>query len=189
MPFKLIKGNEVGIHQVKHIFSSEMLQIEIHPDHPDRQHDLIRPGRLRWTRRWSNSDRRSAAGFTRLDWTATSIDSPLTHCLLSWQIDLDRKSTRLQALWTERGIRFFGSFTIYVDQSRPTEHPNGRFPEKTPPIPYYVIYGQPLRIPWVLENFRVRSNLHKSSIFHWFLCPQTKKKYRVRVPTILMPQT
>ena len=50
-PFKLIKGNEVGIHQVKHIFSSEMLQIEIHPDHPDRQHDLIRPGRLRWTRR------------------------------------------------------------------------------------------------------------------------------------------
>ena len=50
-PFNLIKGNEVGIHQVKHIFSSEMLQIEIHPDHPDRQHDLIRPGRLRWTRR------------------------------------------------------------------------------------------------------------------------------------------
>ena len=49
MPFKLIKGNEVGIHQVKYIFSSEMLQIEIHPDHPDRQHDLIRPGRLRWT--------------------------------------------------------------------------------------------------------------------------------------------
>ena len=76
-PFNLIKGNEVGIHQVKHIFSSEMLQIEIHPDHPDRQHDLIRPGRLRWTRRWSHSDRRSAAGFTRLDWTETSIDSPL----------------------------------------------------------------------------------------------------------------
>ena len=50
-PFKLIKGNEVGIHQVKHIFSSEMLQIEIHRDHPDRQHDLIRASRLRWTRR------------------------------------------------------------------------------------------------------------------------------------------
>ena len=34
------------------------------------------------------------------------LTPPLTHCLLSWQIDLDRKNTRLQALWTERGIRF-----------------------------------------------------------------------------------
>ena len=29
----------------------------------------------------------------------------------------------------------------------------------------------------------------KNSIFHWFLLPPTKKKYRARVPTILMPQT
>ena len=53
-----------------------------------------------------------------------------------------------------------------------------------------------VRIPWVLapenfpvENFRVRSVLQKSSIFHWFLLPPPKKKYRARVPTILMPQT
>ena len=53
-----------------------------------------------------------------------------------------------------------------------------------------------VRIPWVLapknfpiENFRVRSDLQKSSIFHWFLLPPPKKKYRARVPTILMPQT
>ena len=53
-----------------------------------------------------------------------------------------------------------------------------------------------VRIPWIrapknfpIENFRVRSNLQKSSIFHWFLFPPPKKKYRARVPTILMPQT
>ena len=53
-----------------------------------------------------------------------------------------------------------------------------------------------VRIPWVLapknfpiENFRVRSDLQKSSIFHWFLLPPPKKKYRARVPTILMPET
>ena len=40
-----------------------------------------------------------------------------------------------------------------------------------------------VRICWVhaskkfsVENFRVRSDLQKSSVFHWFLCPQTKKK-------------
>ena len=53
-----------------------------------------------------------------------------------------------------------------------------------------------VRIPWVLapenfpvENFRVRSVLQKSSIFHWFLLPPPKKKHRARVLTILMPQT
>ena len=53
-----------------------------------------------------------------------------------------------------------------------------------------------VRIPWVLapknfhvQNFRVRSVLQKSSIFHWFLLPPPKKKYRARVPTILMPET
>ena len=53
-----------------------------------------------------------------------------------------------------------------------------------------------VRIPWVLapknfhvQNFRVRSDLQKSSIFHWFLLPPPKKKYRARVPTILMPPT
>ena len=40
-----------------------------------------------------------------------------------------------------------------------------------------------------VENFRVRSDLQKSSIFHWFLLPPTKIKYQARVPTILMPQT
>ena len=40
-----------------------------------------------------------------------------------------------------------------------------------------------VRIPWVLapknfpvQNFRVRSVLQKSSIFHWFLLPPPKKK-------------
>ena len=53
-----------------------------------------------------------------------------------------------------------------------------------------------VRIPWVLapknfpiQNFRARSVLQKSSISHWFLLPPPKKKYRPRVPTILMPQT
>ena len=53
-----------------------------------------------------------------------------------------------------------------------------------------------VRIPWVLapknfpvQNFRVRSVLQKSSIFHWFLLPPPKKKCRARVPTILMPET
>ena len=38
-----------------------------------------------------------------------------------------------------------------------------------------------VRIPWVLapknflvENFRTRSDLQKSSVFHWFLCPPAK---------------
>ena len=52
-----------------------------------------------------------------------------------------------------------------------------------------------VRIPWVLapknfsvENFRVRSDLQK---FHFSLISlaASKKKYRARVPTILMPQT
>ena len=64
--------------------------------------------------------------------------------------------------------------------------------------PFYIDILNPecVRIPWVLapknfhvQNFRVRSVLQKSSIFHWFLLPPPKKKYRARVPTILMPQT
>ena len=63
---------------------------------------------------------------------------------------------------------------------------------------FYIHFLNPecVRIPWVLapknfpvENFRVRSVLQKSSIFHWFLLPPTKIKYQARVPTILMPQT
>ena len=66
-------------------------------------------------------------------------------------------------------------------------------------VPTFLIHflnPECVRIPWVLapenfpvENFRVRSVLQKSSIFHWFLLPPPKKKYWARVPTILMPQT
>ena len=65
-------------------------------------------------------------------------------------------------------------------------------------ITFHIHFLNPecVRIPWVLapknfpvQNFRVRSVLQKSSIFHWFLLPPPKKKYRARVPTILMPQT
>merc|ERR1712004_969406 len=60
----------------------------------------------------------------------------------------------------------------------------------------HILNPECVRIPWVLapknfhvQNFRVRSDLQKSSIFHRFLLPPPKKKYRARVPTILMPQT
>ena len=60
----------------------------------------------------------------------------------------------------------------------------------------YFLNPECVRIPYVLapknfpiENFRVRSDLRKSSIFHWFLCPYAPKRYRARVPTILMPPT
>ena len=53
-----------------------------------------------------------------------------------------------------------------------------------------------VRIPWVLapknflvENFWWQTNLRKSSVFHWFLLPPPKQKYRASVPTVLMPQT
>ena len=42
-----------------------------------------------------------------------------------------------------------------------------------------------VRIFWVytpknfpIENFRVQSNLQKSSVFHWFPCPHPQKKYQ-----------
>ena len=65
-----------------------------------------------------------------------------------------------------------------------------------PTFHIHILNPECVRIPWVLapknfpvQNFRVRSVLQKSSIFHWFLLPPPKKKYRARVPTILMPQT
>ena len=33
------------------------------------------------------------------------------------------------------------------------------------------------------------SSICSSSVFHWFQCPYPKRKYRARVPTILMPPT
>ena len=33
------------------------------------------------------------------------------------------------------------------------------------------------------------SSICSSSVFHWFHCPYPKRKYRARVPTILMPPT
>ena len=65
-----------------------------------------------------------------------------------------------------------------------------------PQSPIHIDFLNPegVRIPWVLapknfpvENFRVRSVLQISSIFHWILLPPTRKKYQARVPTILMP--
>ena len=65
-----------------------------------------------------------------------------------------------------------------------------------PPFHRDILNPECIRIPWVLapknfpvQNFRVRSVLQKSSSFHWFLLPPPKKKYRARVPTIMMPQT
>ena len=40
-----------------------------------------------------------------------------------------------------------------------------------------------------IENFRILSNLRKSSVFHGFPCPYPQKKYQACVPTILMPPT
>ena len=40
-----------------------------------------------------------------------------------------------------------------------------------------------------IEHFCVQSDLRKSSVFHGFPCPYHKKKYRARVPKILMPPT
>ena len=39
------------------------------------------------------------------------------------------------------------------------------------------------------ENFRVQSDLRKSSVFYGFPCPYPQKKGRARVPKILMPPT
>ena len=65
-----------------------------------------------------------------------------------------------------------------------------------PTFHIHILNPECVRIPWVLapknfhvQNFWVRSVLQKSSIFHWFLLPPPKKKYRARVPTILMPET
>ena len=51
-------------------------------------------------------------------------------------------------------------------------------------------------IPWVLapknfpiENFRVRSDLQKISLFHEFSCPLGKKNRRPAADSILMPPT
>ena len=63
---------------------------------------------------------------------------------------------------------------------------------RAPTFHIHFLNPECVRIPWVLapknfpvENFRVRSVLQKSSIFHWFLLPPPKKKYRARVPTIM----
>ena len=39
------------------------------------------------------------------------------------------------------------------------------------------------------QNFWVRSDFKKSSIFHWFPYPHPQKNYGARVPTIFMPPT
>ena len=68
----------------------------------------------------------------------------------------------------------------------------------------YFLNPECIRILWVLARKGFRGNwpekfscwkfsgterFTKKSIFHWFLLPPPKKKYRARVPTILMPQT
>ena len=112
--------------------------------------------------------------------------SALSHCLWpnpdpfwSWNLRLCLFFWRLIILLTDPTSATKQGQTFGV----PTFHINFMNPEC-------------VRIPLVLalknfpiENFRVRSDLQKKSIFHWFLLPPPKKKYRARVPTILMPQT
>ena len=76
----------------------------------------------------------------------------------------------------------------------PSHSPNFRQQKKgqtfvVPTFHIHFLNPEYVRIPWVLapkkfpiENFRVRSDLQKSSIFHWFLCPQTKKSIGLVYP-------
>ena len=99
------------------------------------------------------------------------------------------------------GDTFFGHLIILLTDPILSHSPNFGRPKHcqkfvVPTFHIHFLNPECVRIPWVLapknfpvQNFRVRSVLQKSSIFHWFLLPPPKKKYRARVPTILMPQT
>ena len=96
---------------------------------------------------------------------------------------------------------FFGHLIFLLTDRILLHSPNFGRPKQgqkfvVPTFHIHFLNPECVRIPWVLapknfpiENFRVRSILQKSSIFHWFLLPPPKKKYRARVPTILMPET
>ena len=98
-------------------------------------------------------------------------------------------------------IYFFLRLIILLTDPIFSHSPNFGRPKQgqkfvVPTFHIHILNPECVRIPWVLapknfpvQNFRVRSVLQKSSIFHWFLLPPPKKKYRARVPTILMPQT
>ena len=102
---------------------------------------------------------------------------------------------------TSTPIDFFGHLIILLTDRILLHSPNFGRPKQgqtfvVPTFHIHFLNPECVRIPWVLapkifpvENFRVRSVLQKSSIFHWFLLPPQKKKYRARVPTILMPHT
>ena len=102
---------------------------------------------------------------------------------------------------TSTPIDFFGHLIILQTDPIFSHSSNFGQPKQgqkfvVPTFHIHFLNPECVRIPWVLapknfpvQNFRVRSVLQKSSIFHWFLLPPPKKKYRARVPTILMPQT
>ena len=102
---------------------------------------------------------------------------------------------------TSTPIDFFGHLIILLTDRILLHSPNFGRPKQgqkfvVPTFHIHILNPECVRIPWVLapknfpvQNFRVRSVLQKSSIFHWFLLPPPKKKYRARVPTILMPPT
>ena len=123
--------------------------------------------------------------------------SPLATCQTMAKSDLSLEA-QIQKLWEWDFLQRL----IFLLTDRILSHsPNFGRPKQgqtfvVPTFHIHFLNPECVRIPWVLapknfpiENFRVRSDLQKSSIFHWFLLPPPKKKYRARVPTILMPPT
>ena len=89
---------------------------------------------------------------------------------------------------------FFGHLIILLTDCISSHSPNFGRPKQgqtfvVPTFHIHFLNPECVRIPWVLtpknfpvENFRVWCDLQKKSIFHWFLCPQTKKSIGLVYP-------
>ena len=102
---------------------------------------------------------------------------------------------------TSTPIDFFGHLIILLTDRILLHSPNfGRAKQGqkfvVPTFHIHFLNPECVTIPWVLapknfpiENFRVRSDLQKISLFHEFSCPLGKKNRRPAADSILMPQT
>ena len=116
--------------------------------------------------------------------------------MIGWPSHLGAKFGRSPAYWN-----FWNTYLFLLATRISPASPNfgqAKQGQKFVVPTFHIHFLNPecVRIPWVLapknfpiENFRVRSDLQKISLFHEFSCPLGKKNRRPAADSILMPPT
>ena len=130
-------------------------------------------------------------------------------CLLSYSLNKSRENillnldekVNLTKFKNFGRYIFFGRLIILLTDRILSHSPNFGRPKQgqtfvVPTFHIHFLNPECVTIPWVLapkkfpiENFQVRSDLQKISLFHEFSCPLGKKNRRPAADSILMPPT